>query len=57
MFVRALIKDWSENPQEWENGRIDTFLDAALAWSEIKLSTEASWRAFAEFLYAGKYYE
>ncbi|MDJ0709197.1 MAG: hypothetical protein QNJ14_02350 [Woeseiaceae bacterium] len=45
----------------WENGTIESYLEAAIAWSETKvgaeLADEPSWRSFAEFLYAGKIYE
>jgi hypothetical protein len=49
----------------WENGRIETFLDAAAAWGgatsaitgEPMLSDAPSWRSFALFLLAGKHYE
>ena len=65
VFVRALIDDYEQNPDEWQNGTIHDFLESAVAWSEATsaithtqmLQSTASWRAFAEFLYAGKIYE
>jgi hypothetical protein len=56
---------WEAGANGWEHGTIEGYLDAALAWSEESanaryphgLPEEPSWRAFAEFLYAGKYYE
>lgn len=77
-FVRALVADREdevtkerESPSDpygpgangWENGTIENFLDAALAWTEDwigrdgELPSEPSWKSFARFLYAGKYYE
>lgn len=48
----------------WENDTIEGFLESALAWAKTTnmgesqgLSEEASWKAFAEFLYCGKSYE
>jgi hypothetical protein len=48
----------------WQNTTISTYLDAALAWAESTsmgltqgVPGSLSWRAFAEFLYAGKIYE
>ncbi|HJU55331.1 MAG TPA: hypothetical protein VJ715_12190 [Pyrinomonadaceae bacterium] len=73
-FVKALIADRKdelakekENPSSpfgpgangWENGSIESYLDAAVAWAEDSraLPQEPSWKAFAQFLYSGKYYE
>lgn len=49
---------------DWENGSIDTFLDAAHAWGTatagdpIRDAKDVTvWRRCAEILYAGKYYE
>ena len=48
----------------WYNYEIESYLEAALAWSKstgMKLprdhSEEDLWRAFADFLYLGKLYE
>lgn len=77
IFVKALIQNRREadelekqNPEKyrwsnvlgWENGSVDTFLDAALScfedgkWREEK-PEEITWKKFAEFLYGGKIYE
>lgn len=78
-FVDALANDFSgereiesEHPSPpysrgalgWENGSIDTFLDAAHAWGtstmgdrEFDHPNGSPWRRCAEILYAGKYYE
>ncbi len=79
IFVRALIADrenelskervtpsspWGPGANGWENGSIEGFLSAALAWAEARVvqtrgdfPEEPSWRAFAEFLHCGKIYE
>jgi len=45
----------------WQNRDIGTFLECAVAWAKTQdffdLYSEPSWRAFAEFLFAGKIYE
>jgi len=79
LFVRDLIADRqdevkkeSENPSNkygpgangWENGSIESFLDAGLSWAEDTdfgetqgLGDECVWRKIANFLYCGKIYE
>ena len=54
---------YSPGANGWENGSIDNYLDAAISWTEDwlgrehELPPEPSWKSFARFLYAGKYYE
>lgn len=78
VFARALTNDREEEVRNetesptspfglgsngWENGSIEAFLDAAIAWTEdsigsaIELPEEPAWQSFARFLYAGKHYE
>ncbi|MPM84603.1 hypothetical protein SDC9_131676 [bioreactor metagenome] len=53
------------SPRGWENGTIEAFLGAMAAWAAANsgltgrpmVSEKASWRAFAEILHAGKFYE
>jgi hypothetical protein len=78
-FVQALIDDrknevqkattqssspYGPGPNGWENGTIETFLEAAMAWAKDSGFAEAQtiadknpWREFAQFLYMGKIYE
>jgi hypothetical protein len=77
-FMQALAGDFAadreaeaENPSGpygaghlgWENGTVDDFLFAAVAWGHIKMLTGQSaaeknpWRRCAHILYAGKFYE
>lgn len=77
IFVKALIKDRQksvemdkQNPEKykwvgalgWENGSIETYLDACLAcfeggkWHQEE-PEEITWKDFAGFLYGGKIYE
>jgi len=48
----------------WENGSIESFLEAAISWAEDSkfgqgqsTAPENPWRQFALFLYCGKTYE
>jgi hypothetical protein len=53
------------SPRGWENGSIAAFLGAMSAWAsansgitgEPMVPEQASWRAFAEILHSGKFYE
>jgi hypothetical protein len=62
-FVAALRDDTGN--VGWENGSIETFLDAMHAWAsgtsgltgKPMVSEQASWHTFAEILHAGKFYE
>ncbi len=66
---RALEKPTPSSPYEagasgWENGSVDTFLDAAAAWavatsknSPVDAAASDVWQRCAEILLAGKFYE
>jgi hypothetical protein len=43
----------------WENGTIQTFLDAVHAFGQdsSKVTEQPDWKTFALLLYAGKFYE
>lgn len=78
-FIEALGMDFAEErlleetspsspyepgPLGWENGSIDTFLDAAAAWatassrsSPVSASRSNVWQRCAATLLAGKFYE
>ncbi|MEP7706759.1 hypothetical protein [Paraglaciecola sp. 25GB23A] len=78
-FVQALGEDFHEEKQivkdspslpysngqlGWENGSIDTMLDAAAAWGNSTLMNPSNntfsknpWYRCAHILYAGKFYE
>jgi hypothetical protein len=79
MFARLLVADRidevrkeAEKPSSpygpghngWENGTIETYLDAAISWAEDTdmgasqgLAPGNPWKQFAVFLYVGKIYE
>jgi len=66
-FLYELEQDLLAHPDEWENPTLDRFFEAMAAWvnaveyhSKSKDDAEpleASWKTFAEILYAGKIYE
>ena len=77
-FIHALSSDFASQPlldnvtplkrdeagvSQWENGSVDTFLEAAAAWAtastRISPSTSETniWQRCASILLAGKFYE
>ena len=77
-FAEALYLDWIDEVEKekkkpsppyssgangWENGTIDAFLEASVAWARsggkdpsVDIGNNL-WKYFAAFLYAGKHYE
>lgn len=64
-FLRRLISDYNENPQEWEATTVGEYLDSMLSWIEDYSACEANdidwdnpdYSTFAKILYMGKLYE
>jgi hypothetical protein len=66
-FVRDLVNDLRTRPGEWENDRLDTYLEAVAAWIEDMdgyyqnrgeaAPQEPSWKLLGEILLAAKSYE
>ena len=66
-FVDALATDSARQKGEWAHERIPDYLDAIAAWAsastrsagtgEPSVPEHPTWKAFAEILLAGKYYE
>ena len=55
---------WGPSIRGWENGTIETFLDAAAAWGSSSKDglpnmekSENPWRRAADIIFAGKFYE
>lgn len=72
LFVKELIKDREiaekneagnselnqfEGVSDWQNTKIDHYLDGAISWLEDSERDDISWKLMAEFLYCGKIYE
>jgi len=66
-FVEALLEDLLRRSDQWENPTLERFLEAMQAWIRamdqnyenrgLGPNAAASWRTFAEILYAAKIYE
>lgn len=66
-FVRALGADLADGERQWENDRLDTYLDAVASWTEDMpgffmnegrdMDEEPKWRLFAFILLAATMYE
>ncbi|WP_026297167.1 DUF7660 family protein [Paenibacillus daejeonensis] len=63
-FVEALGRDYVDHPNEWANGTIASFADAAASWGEESIESLVAyvkpsnpWKRCADILYMGKIYE
>lgn len=66
-FLLLLVKDFKNNPDEWENNNLESFLEAAASWTEdmdgyyinnnLPLPENVNWKVFANILMAAKMYE
>lgn len=66
-FVLALVKDFKNSKNSWENDDLASFLEAISAWirdmngfyrnQEKELPDNIHWKIFAEILFAAKSYE
>ena len=67
IFVRALRKDFEENPGSWENGSLEDFLGALASWVEdmdgyyanqgLQKPQIPDWKIFGDMLMAARVYE
>jgi hypothetical protein len=59
-FVRALSADLYDNPDTWENGSLERFLEAIAAWAEKRgkpMPQGLDWKALGDMLMAAKVYQ
>lgn len=66
-FIESLRQDFIDNPQNWENRDLSSFLEAMSAWVSDAdgyyqnvgqpLPNAEVWRTVASILYASKIYE
>lgn len=66
-FVEILIIDMKENPDEWENNSLISFLEAIASWvmdmegyyvnNNIPMPKDINWKVFANILAAARVYE
>lgn len=67
LFLQALIEDYRDNSQHWENKTLSTFLDAMQSWIEdmegfynnnnLPVPKKIDWKVFATILTAARVYE
>ena len=55
-FVRALSADLYDNPETWENGSLERFLEA-LAMCADDMDGKPDWKTVGDMLMAAKRYE
>lgn len=66
-FLRALLENLRERPEEWENPNLPDYLEALGAWTEDmegyyqnrseSIPTQPTWKVAAQMLLAAKVYE
>ncbi|MEQ9861123.1 hypothetical protein OI450_03590 [Pectobacterium cacticida] len=66
-LISALAKDFKENPDEWENKDLPSYLEAIASWIEDMdgyyentnqpIPKDTNWKVFADILMAAKVYE
>ena len=67
-FLDLLRKDFSENPEEWENKSLEDFLDALSSYAEdiqgyydnMKMNIDVdqpNWKTFAHIIMGARIYE
>lgn len=64
-FLNCLQNDFAKHPEDWQNGSISDFLEAAASWMQdysVCNADDIDWnkpdyRMFAKMLYMGKIYE
>jgi hypothetical protein len=66
-FISALLRDFEEHGDEWENSNLPSFLEAMSGWindmdgyyknHNKPFPEPPSWKTFADIVYASKVYE
>ncbi len=66
-FINLLVKDLKNNPNEWENKSLESYLKAISSWTEdmdgyyinhnLPIPSKVEWKVFATILIAAKIYE
>ncbi|NLP14304.1 MAG: hypothetical protein GX383_07545 [Clostridium sp.] len=66
-FLELLITDFKNNPDEWENKNVESFLEGIQSWvddmegyyenNNLATPNNIDWGFFANVFYAGKIYE
>jgi len=66
-FVESLVTDLRNNPNDWENRSLESYLEAISNWVEdmegyylnnnLPMPESINWNVFADILIAAKMYE
>ena len=66
-LIAALAKNFRDNPDEWENKDLSSYLEAIASWIEDMdgyyenthqpLPNDTNWKVFADILMAARVYE
>jgi hypothetical protein len=56
-FLNYLVKNLKEQPIEWENDNLASFIDGMAGYCIDQKQEAINWQVFAEILLAGKVYE
>ena len=66
-FIEILLSDLRNNPEQWENINLESYLGAMAAWTEDMdgyyqnknepIPQNVNWKVFANILMAAKMYE
>jgi hypothetical protein len=66
-FIRELAKNFRNNPDEWKNATVDSFLEALAAWTNDMdgyyrnknedVPVNPQWKTIADMLMAASVYE
>jgi hypothetical protein len=66
-FIELLVSDLKNNPDEWVNQSLESYLEAVASWTEdmegyyqnnnLPIPTEITWNVLANILMAAKMYE
>jgi hypothetical protein len=67
IFLKLLVQNLRNNPDEWENKSLESYLEAAVSWTEdmegyyqnnnLPIPKNVDWKVFANILIAAKMYE
>ncbi len=57
VFLDLLNSDFSNKSENWENNRLDQFLESLSAYCKEKDRPSPSWKTFADILIAATVYE
>lgn len=57
LFLKTLLKELEENPTEWENTNLKTFLTGIEGYCYDRKYEKLSWNVLSEILLAARVYE